>query len=242
MPWCRLRHFRLRPHPRRSRRRRRPWLRPGRRAPPRSHAACSSFLRFLRLSPHDLECVLWAPFELNMSATLSKRLRGGRFEVLTDDDELSPCVELDDVAGDHPRVDDFRDVAAFHARTGIGRLTFGEHADLLWPDREAAAVALEDVGHADEARDKRGGRALVDLGRCGDLLDAAAVEDREAVAHRQRLFLVVSHVDEGDPDLLLDALELDLHLLAELEVERSKRLVQGEHFGAAAEPPAAGAA
>ena len=55
------------------------------------------------------------------------------------------------------------------------------------------------------------------------------VEDRQPVAHRERLFLVVGHVDERDPDLLLDRLELDLHLLAELEVEGAERLVEEQH-------------
>ena len=69
---------------------------------------------------------------------------------------------------------------------------------------------------------------LVDLGRRADLLDLALVEDREAVAHRERLLLVVRDVDEGDPDLALDALQLDLHLLAQLQVERAERLVEQE--------------
>ena len=56
------------------------------------------------------------------------------------------------------------------------------------------------------------------------------VEDREAVAHRQRLLLVVRDVDEGDPELLLDPLQLDLQLLAELEVERAERLVEQERL------------
>ena len=73
---------------------------------------------------------------------------------------------------------------------------------------------------------------LVDLGRRPYLLDAALVEDRDAVGHRQRLLLVVRHVDERDPDLALDRLELDLHLLAELEVERAERLVEQEHLRA----------
>ena len=59
-----------------------------------------------------------------------------------------------------------------------------------------------------------------------DLLDAAALEDREPVAHRQRLVLVVGDVDEGDADLPLERLELDLHLLAELQVEGAERLVE----------------
>ena len=49
------------------------------------------------------------------------------------------------------------------------------------------------------------------------------------VRHRQRLLLVVRHVDERDADVLLDALELDLELLAQLEVERAQRLVEQQH-------------
>ncbi len=93
-------------------------------------------------------------------------------------------------------------------------------------------VALEDVRHADETRDELRRRVLVDLGRRADLLDPSLVEDRETVAHRQRLFLVVRDVHERDPDLAdlpLDSLELDLHLLPELQVERPERLVEEEH-------------
>ena len=71
---------------------------------------------------------------------------------------------------------------------------------------------------------------LVDLDRRAELLDAAVVEHGEAVAHRQRLLLVVGDEDEGDPDLALDPLELELHLLAQLEVERAERLVEQQHL------------
>jgi hypothetical protein len=40
----------------------------------------------------------------------------------------------------------------------------------------------------------------------------------------------VCHVDEGDSDLLLDSLQLDLHLLSQLEVEGAERLVQEENL------------
>ena len=69
---------------------------------------------------------------------------------------------------------------------------------------------------------------LVDLARAPDLLDAAAVHDRDPVGHRERLFLVVRDVDEGRAELVLDALQLELHLLAQLHVERSERLVEQE--------------
>jgi len=41
------------------------------------------------------------------------------------------------------------------------------------------------------------------------------VHDRDAVGHRERFLLVVRDVEERDPDLTLDRLQLDLHLVAE---------------------------
>ena len=52
-----------------------------------------------------------------------------------------------------------------------------------------------------------------------------------------RLFLVVRDVDEGDADLGLDPLQLDLHLLAELQVERAQRLVEQQHLRLVDERP-----
>ena len=62
------------------------------------------------------------------------------------------------------------------------------------------------------------------------LLDVTVAEDCEPVAHRQGFLLVVRHVDERDPDLALDALELDLHPVPKLEVEGSERLVEQQHL------------
>ena len=75
-------------------------------------------------------------------------------------------------------------------------------------------------------------RTLIDIRRGADLLDASGVEDRDPVRHRQRFFLVVRDEDERDPDLALQLLELDLHLLAQLEVERTQRLVEQQDAGA----------
>ena len=57
------------------------------------------------------------------------------------------------------------------------------------------------------------------------------VEHGDAVAHRERLALVVGDEDERDADLVLDGLQLDLHLLAQLEVEGAERLVEQQHLG-----------
>ena len=87
-------------------------------------------------------------------------------------------------------------------------------------------VRRQQVADAQEAGHEARARALVEALRVGQLLVAALVHDGDAIGHRHRLFLVVGHVDERDPDLLLDALELDLHLLAQLEVEGAERLVE----------------
>ena len=93
-----------------------------------------------------------------------------------------------------------------------------------------SSVALEVVHVADEVGDERGGRPVVDLRRRGELVDPARVHDGDAVGHRHRLLLVVRDHDEGDADVALDPLELDLHRLAQLEVERAERLVEQQHL------------
>ena len=51
------------------------------------------------------------------------------------------------------------------------------------------------------------------------------------LAMRQRLLLVVGHDHEGDADLVLQADQLELHLLAQLLVERRERLVEQQDLG-----------
>ena len=70
---------------------------------------------------------------------------------------------------------------------------------------------------------------LVDVCRRADLRDPAVVEDGETVAHGERFLLVMRDVDEGDRELPLQLLEEELHLLAQLQVERTERLVEEEN-------------
>ena len=141
-----------------------------------------------------------------------------------------PCVEVDHVARDHAGVDDLADRAALDVVARLGELCLAQQPDLLGTDREAPPVALEQVGDADEGGDELVCRPLVDIGGAPDLVDPTLAEDGDAVAHRQRLLLVVRDVDEGDPDLLLDPLQLALHLLPQLEIERAERLVEEQHL------------
>ncbi len=83
----------------------------------------------------------------------------------------------------------------------------------------------------DEPRHERRRRALVDLRRRAHLLDVAGAEHGDAIAQRERLVLVVGDEDERDTDAALHLLELPLHLLAQLGVERAQRFVEQQHAG-----------
>src|SRR6188508_466194 len=91
-----------------------------------------------------------------------------------------------------------------------------------------ADVGVEKVADAEEPGHEVGRRSLVQLLWRPQLLDVAVPHDGDAIGHRHRLLLVVGHEDERDPDLTLDPLELDLHLLAELQVEGTEWLVEEE--------------
>ena len=70
------------------------------------------------------------------------------------------------------------------------------------------------------------GRALIKVPWRAALHDAAAVDDGDLVRHRQRLVLVVSHEDEGRPELLVQRPQLFLETGSQVLVERRQRLVE----------------
>ena len=99
---------------------------------------------------------------------------------------------------------------------------------------QAIAIAadkarLQQVHGADEAGDEFGGGPVVERRRRRDLLDAALVHDDDAVGDRQRFGLVVGDHDEGGAEPRLQPLQFDLHLFAQMRVERRQRLVEQQH-------------
>ena len=146
--------------------------------------------------------------------------------------DLLPIAESRDhlcVAPSEDRGDD-------GGRDGVsGRIVpIGEH-DLFWSNRQddrgadlgmiAAAnhpdprnihngtIALacrhgpfQEVRLSDEIGHEAEPGTLVDLGRRRQLATAALVHDGDPVGHRQRLFLIVGDIDEGDADALLQAI------------------------------------
>ena len=107
----------------------------------------------------------------------------------------------------------------------------------LHGQRPVAAVdrRLDEVHRrrADEAADEEVDRPLVELLRRRDLLELALAHDRDAVAHRHRLDLVVRDVDRRHAELVLQARDLGAHVHAELRVEVRERLVHQVGLGLA---------
>ena len=71
---------------------------------------------------------------------------------------------------------------------------------------------------------------LVQRLRLVDLLQLSLADDRDAVAHRHRLGLVVGHVDRRDAEVVLDPRDLGPHLHSQLRVEVRQRFVHQERL------------
>ena len=99
---------------------------------------------------------------------------------------------------------------------------------------------LQEVGLSDEVGHEPGGGAFVDGLGGVDLEEASVVHDADAVAHGDRLLLVVGDVHERDADLALEVLELVLHLVAELQGEGAEGCVEQQHLGTVHERPGQG--
>ena len=97
--------------------------------------------------------------------------------------------------------------------------------------RRIERLAAQDVAAADEARDELRPRPAVDLLRRAELLDPAEVHHRDQVGRGHRLGLVVGHVDRGVAILVVQAADLEAHLLAQVGVEVRERLVEQQGLG-----------
>ena len=102
------------------------------------------------------------------------------------------------------------------------------HLAAVLADREQ--LGLDDVRGADEVGDETVGRMVIDLPRRTNLKNIALAHDGDVVRHGQRFFLVMGDEDEGDAGFVLQPLQLDLHFLSELQIERGEWLVEQQHL------------
>ena len=106
----------------------------------------------------------------------------------------------------------------------------GAHAEMPGLGAAPEDRAVQKIRRSDEVGDELGARPLVDFARRADLLDMALVHHRDRVRERERLALVVGHVDRGDPELALQAFQLEAHQLAQLRVEVGERLIEEQQL------------
>ena len=106
------------------------------------------------------------------------------------------------------------------------------------PGAERGARHEVDPRRAEARRDRAGLRVLVDLARAADLRQVAVVEHADPRRQGQRLGLVVGDVEHGRAEVLLDPLQLEAQVVAQLGVERGQRLVHQRHRGLAHQRPA----
>src|SRR6266567_3471171 len=71
-------------------------------------------------------------------------------------------------------------------------------------------------------------RLIIDLLRCANLFDTSQTHDNHLIGKRHGLGLIVRHIDGGQVQLVMDALEFDTHFVAQIGVQVRERFVQQE--------------
>ena len=111
------------------------------------------------------------------------------------------------------------------ARIGTLELHAGEFHQVVFQHDPVHNIAL-----SDEVRHKSVDGFVIDILGTAGLQDLAPPHDQHPVRHGQGFFLVVGHVNKGDAQGLLDALQLQLHFLSQFQVQGPERLVQKQHL------------
>ncbi|MPL92914.1 hypothetical protein SDC9_39038 [bioreactor metagenome] len=114
----------------------------------------------------------------------------------------------------------------------LGHLEAAKAADvkLHVARRLAEDLRRQEVHYPDEIGHTARVRPAVEGFGIGELGDLALEHHRDPVRHHEGLFLVVGDQNEGDAHLALQLDQLDLHLLADLLVERRERLIEEQHL------------
>ena len=110
-----------------------------------------------------------------------------------------------------------------------------DHVAIGQPHRRLVALkrgdgAAKRVIFANEARDKAVIGAFIQGRWRGQLLDAAIVEDGDAVRHGQRLALIVGHINHGDAKTFVQGLDFKLHMFTQLLVQSPQRFIHQHQF------------
>ena len=80
--------------------------------------------------------------------------------------------------------------------------------------------AIKDIAFSDKVSHEAVLWFVVYVGRGTYLLNFAFIHHHYAVTKRERFFLVVCDIDEGDAEFLMQLFEFDLHVVSHLKVKR----------------------
>ena len=121
---------------------------------------------------------------------------------------------------------------------GKGPVAEDGQLHILHPQGEAVFrmdgghLAPKQVALANESGGEQRLRMLVHFLRRADLFHPSLPENHNPGGHIQGFLLIVGDIEEGDAHFLLHPLQLRLHLLAQLQIQRAQRFVQKQHLGA----------
>ncbi len=89
--------------------------------------------------------------------------------------------------------------------------------------------SVQNIALSDKISDKRILRFIINILRASHLLDVPIIHNNDGIRHGERFLLVMGHINEGDFKRLLYPFQLNLHLLAQLEVQRPQRFIQQQY-------------
>src|SRR3984957_7982002 len=92
-------------------------------------------------------------------------------------------------------------------------------------------TAHDAIVGTDESGDERRLRPIVQVLRSTQLFESPVAHHADVIGQHQRFGLIVGYVHEGRAEGRLQLLELDFHVLAKLQIERSQGFVQQQQSG-----------
>src|SRR6266404_595729 len=121
-------------------------------------------------------------------------------------------------------------------RFGSKREDSGTVSQRRFPLQRAATnhaiidFASKQIGLSNELRRIRGGGARIDFAGRRNLFEGSVAKQSDAIGESHGLVLVVRDKEESDADFALQGLQLALHLLAQIGVERGERLIEQQEL------------
>lgn len=96
-------------------------------------------------------------------------------------------------------------------------------------------LTRKEIGLPDKVGDEVGFGVIIEIVDGAELFDFTFIHQGDPIGHDERFLLIVGDKNEGDAEFCLQIFQFDLHVLAELGIERGEGFVEEEDLGAADE-------